>query len=903
MKKENQSKMLQRMLSLLVVRAPMLGRLKPALRALLRRPQAERELDEELRHHIEQQTEQNIRLGMNPEEASYAALRAFGGVEQAKELSRDARGVRWLEDLWQDLRYEARMLWKNPGFTLVAVITLALGIGANTAIFSLVEALLLRPLPYAEPDRLALLSDRGRGGERNNIPYPNFSDWRDRAQSFEGMASIRNQTLNLTGVDKPVSLRGRTVNWNFFHLLGVQPQLGRLFVAEDDRRGAARTALLSDGLWKAQFGGDPSVIGRKLMLDGESYEAIGVLPPGFEYFQADDVYVPIGPFLKPDGLMLRGVTMGLYALGRLRPGVTLAQANSELAGIAAQLEREYPADNKDRGTATAEPLQDVMSEGVRRSLWILLSSVGFILLIACINVANLLLVRAMARRKELTVRAALGAGRARIIRQLLTETAILSLLGGVIGLLLAWGGVRWLVALEPDWIPRVSELGINGTVLGFTILISILTGVIAGLLPALLASQTDLNEGLKEGLVAKFSTRRGWWRASPKLVVVELALSMVLLIGAGLMIKSFVRLMGVEKGFQPENVLTMKIRLSDSKYPRGSPQLLAYCRESLARLQTLPGVQSAALTTWLPLTGLTGKGALNIEGRPPWEGGKSPVVEISTVSPDYFRTLGMQMRAGRAFNDGDRADAPSVVIINETLARLFFPGEDPLGKRLDSFNPKSPWAAIVGVVADVKHLGLDEEVRPEIYFPYSQARVYVDPILVVRTAIEPDRLAVALRHEVAVGDPDQPVYEVMTMEQRLANSMAVRRNGMLLFGVFAAIALIIAAIGIYGVISYSVGQRTREIGVRMALGAERRDVLKLVLKQGLKLISAGVTIGLIASLALTRLMRNLLFEVSATDPPTFVVIALILIIAAVLACWVPARRATKVDPVVALRKD
>jgi predicted permease len=375
------------------------------------------------------------------------------------------------------------------------------------------------------------------------------------------------------------------------------------------------------------------------------------------------------------------------------------------------------------------------------------------------------------------------------------------------------------------------------------------------------------------------------------------------LIGAGLMIKSFLRLLGVEKGFQPENVLTIRVRPNDSKYPRGSQQRLTYCRELVERLQVLPGVQSAAFTSWLPLTGLGGRASLKIEGRPPWERGQVPIVEISTVSHDYFRTLGMQMRAGRVFNEADRADAPLVVIINETLAKRFFTGEDPLGKRLDSFKPKSPWAVIVGVVADVKHLGPDKEVRPELYFPDSQTGLYTDPVLAVRTTIEPARMAADVRREVAAGDPDQPVYEVMTMEQRLANSIALRRNSMLLFAIFAAMALIIAAIGIYGVISYSVSQRTREIGIRMALGAERRDVLKLVLKQGLKLISAGVTIGLIASLGLTRVMKNLLFEVSATDPPTFVVIALILTIIALLACWVPARRATKVDPVVALRND
>jgi putative ABC transport system permease protein len=911
MKKKKRTEISQMMLDLLIACAPMLSRLKPAMRALLRRQQVECELNEELRYHIEQQTEQNIRLGMSPEEARQAALKSFGGVEQTKERSRDARGVRWLEELWQDVRYGARMLAKSPGFTLVAVLTLALGIGANTAIFSVVHGILLKPLPHPDPDRIVTVALSFPLRKFGYLRASDYLDWREQSQSFTQIAGYDLRDASLTESGEAERLILGRVSADFFPLLGIKPLLGRDFRPEEEQPGSQRVALLSQRLWQRRFGSDPDMVGKTLMLDGNSFLVVGVmgfgirLPGGGGPFEVThlpdiDVWVPFVLNARED--MQRKYNDPISVIGRLKPDITLEQAQADLEVITRRIQQSYP-NIYEGAEVKVSKLSEQMVGDARLALRILSGAVAFVLLIACINVANLLLVRVMARRKELAVRAALGAGRARIIRQLLTETAILSLLGGVIGLLLAWSGVRWLVALEPDWIPRVSELGINGTVLGFTILISILTGVIAGLLPALLASQTDLNEGLKEGLVAKFSTRRGWWRASPTLVVVELALSLVLLIGAGLMIKSFVRLMGVEKGFRTENVLTMKIRLSDSKYPRGSPQLLAYCRESLARLQTLPGVQSAALTTWLPLTGLTGKGALNIEGRPPWEGGKSPVVEISTVSPDYFRTLGMQMRAGRAFNDGDRADAPRVVIINETLTRLFFPGEDPLGKRLDSFNPKSPWAAIVGVVADVKHLGLDEEVKPEIYFPYSQSGVYVDPILVVRTAIEPDRLAVALRREVAAGDPDQPIYEMMTMEQRLANSMAVRRNGMLLFGVFAAVALIIAAIGIYGVISYSVGQRTREIGIRMALGAERRDVLKLVLKQGLKLISAGVTIGLLASLALTRVMKNLLFEVSATDPPTFVLIALILTIVALLACWVPARRATKVDPIIALRND
>src|SRR5262245_12665472 len=887
----------------------MLSKLKTALRTLFRRPQAEYELDEELRYHIERQTEQYIRLGLKPEEALIAARMAFGGVEQAKERSRDARGVKWIEDLWQDLRYGVRMLVKTPGFTLVACLTLALGIGANTAIFSVVYGVLLKQLPYPNPDRIVTVTLMFPQRNIELLRARDYLDWREQSQSFAQLACYDTSETNLTGSGEAERLILGRVSTNFFPSLDITPLLGRGFLPGEDQPGGQRVMLLSQQLWQGRFSSDPNIVGKTLVLDGSGYLVVGVmasginLPGGVGFFEADyqpniDAWVPLVHNARDD----RREFFPVNVIGRLKPDVTLAQAQADLDVITDRIKQAYPAMYEGAHVKVSR-LSEHLVGNARLALLILSSAVVFVLMIACVNVVSLLLVRAMARRKELAVRAALGAGRARLIRQLLTETTILSFLGGVIGLLLAWGGIRWLVALEPDWIPRVKELGINGTVLGFTLLISILTGVITGLLPALLASRIDLNETLKEGLGTKFSNSRGWWRASPTLIVVELALSLVLLIGAGLMIKSFLRLLGVEKGFQPENVLTMRVRLNDSKYPRGSPQRLTYCRELVEHLQALSGVQSVAFTSWLPLTGLSGRAALRIEGRPPWENGIAPIVEISTVSSAYFRTLGMQLRAGRFFIEADHADAPRVVIINETLAMRFFPGEDPLGKRLDSFNPKSPWAVIVGVVANVKHLGPDKEVKPELYFPDSQTGLYTEPVLAVRTTIEPARMAADLRGEVAAIDPDQPIYEVMTMEQRLANSIALRRNSMLLFTIFAVIALIIAAIGIYGVISYSVSQRTHEIGIRMALGAERLDVLKLVFKQGLKLISAGITIGLIASLALTRLMKNLLFEVSATDPAIYGLIALLFVGVALIASYIPTRRATKVDPLQALRRE
>jgi putative ABC transport system permease protein len=877
----------------------MLSKLRMALRALLRKSEVEGELDEELQGHLDQQTEQNIRLGMNTEEARAAALKAFGGVEQAKERSRDACGARWIEDLWQDLRYGARMLLKNPGFTFVAVITLTLGIGANTAIFSLVEALLLRPLPYAEPDRLVLLSEKGRAGERNNIPYPNFIDWRERAQSFEGMASIRKQTLNLTGVDKPVSLRGRTVNWNFFHLLGVQPQLGRLFVAEDDRRGAARTALLSDGLWKSQFGGDPSVIGRKLTLDGEPYEAIGVLPPGFEYFQADDVYVPIGPFLKPDGLMQRGVSMGLYALGRLKPGVTLTQANSELAGIAAQLEREYPADNKGRG-AMAEPLQDVMSEGVRRSLWVLLGAVGFILLIACVNVANLLLARGADRQKEMALRLALGAGRGRIVRQLLSESMLIAILGGAFGALLGGWMLKGLLALAPGDVPQLNRVSLNMTVLLFTLMVSALTSVLCGLAPALHAARADLSAAMKEGGRSTAGAARDLTRKT--LLVVEVSLALVLLVGAGLLTRSMARLLGIDPGFNTENLLTMRLNLRSEAYT--APRRLALYDESLKRLDALPGAQGAALTRSLPIDGSDWGSSFRVAEKPAptdfWMAAMTP------ISANYFEVMGMRLLQGRAFTAADTAESPRVAVINEKLARRIWPGEDPIGKRLKTgagANPDqwNPWNEVVGVVADVKLEGLENDTPMQVYLPLRQRSASPTLWLVVRTAGEPLQAVAAVERTIHAVEKDLPVYSIRSMNQLLGSSLATRRLTLVLLAGFAALALLLAAVGVYGVTSYSVRQRTHELGIRMALGAQSGDVLMLVLRQGLKQVFIGVVIGLTAAFSLTRWMKSLLFEVRPTDPMTFAVIALLLMAVALLACWIPARRATKVNPIVALR--
>ncbi len=800
--------------------------------------------------------------------------------------------------MYQDLRYGLRMLLKHKGFTVVAALSLSLGIGANTAIFSLVYALLLRPLPYAEPGRLVMLSEKGRAGGRSHIAYPNFSDWRERARSFEGIASIRNQSFNLSGVDRPTQLRGRTVNWNFFQLLGVQPLLGRMFVEEDDRYGAARTALLSYEMWQERFGGEESVIGRKLLLNDDPYEVIGVLPPGFEYFQKDDLYTPIGLLLGPQSpLPNRGNTMGLFALARLKPGVGLEQANIEMAGIAAQLEREYSATNSGK-SAQAEALQDVMSEGVRQSLWALFGAAGFILLIACANVANLLLVRAAERHKEIALRLALGAHARRVIRQLLIESLLLALLGGALGTLVGRLALAGLLALAPSDVPQISRVSLDLTALLFTLGVAALTSLLCGLLPALSVARADLNASLKEGV--RSITSRDLTRKA--LLVVEVSLALVLLAGAGLLARSMARALSVDLGFNPDHLLSMRMSLPGEAYT--APRRQAIYDECLARVSVLPGVRSAGLTHSLPIDGVQWGSVFIAADLPAPPRDQLPNAAMIPVSANYFEAMGIRMLKGRGFSPADTAESSHVVIINETLARRIWPGEDPVGKRLKQGFPEdpNPWREVIGVVANVKMYGAELGVPRQIYLPLAQAS-QPSVSLVARTSGDPLQAAAAVERAVREVEKEAPVFAIRSMGQLLGNSLAQRRLTLTLLASFAALALILAGVGVYGVISYSVRQRTHEMGVRMALGAQRRDVLKLVLAQGLKLTLLGVGIGLPAALALTRWMESLLFGVRPTDPLTFTVIAVALTLVALVACWIPARRAAKADPMVALRRD
>ncbi len=797
-----------------------------------------------------------------------------------------------MNSLWQDLRYSLRTLWKRPGFALIAVAVLALGIGANTAIFSVVNAVLLRPLPYTDPARLVMLweNDTQEGNDRNPVAPANFADWQKQNGVCAELAYYAQPAgVNVTSGGEPERLIGAGVAPNIFTLLGAQPLRGRTFSASE---AAGTEVVISYGLWQRRFGGAPNVIGQHLTLDGDSFDVVGVMPPQFQLPEESELW-----WANLNGsLTTMRARHFLRVLGRLKSGVTLAQARADFATIARQLEQQYPDTNAGYGVNVIT-LQDQFVGSVRPALLVLLGAVAFVLLIACANVANLLLVRAAARQREMAIRAALGAGRLRLVRQLLTESMLLALTGGAAGLLLALWGVDLLAGLGAASIPRAEHIGVDGRVLGFTFLMTLLTGLIFGLVPAWAASKTDVQEALKEG--GRGATGRRGLRGL--LVVSELACALVLLTGAGLMIKSFLRLQAVAPGFDPGHVLTMQLSLPESKYA-AAPQVAAFYGQLVERVAALPGVRAAGAISRLPLAGDRSTSGLLVEGRPS-AAGQQEEVHFRVVTSDYFRALNIPLRAGRELGERDKPDAPQVVLINETMAHKYWPGADPIGKRVKlGPNAQGDWIAIAGVVGDVRNFGLDIDAKPEVYAPYQQSpqgRMR----LVLRVNGDPLSLVPAVRAAVRSLDPELPFSQVATMEQLLARSVAQRRLSVVLLGVFAGTALLLAALGLYGVMAYTVTQRTHEIGLRMALGAQAADVLRLILKQGLALAVIGVGVGLVAALALTRVLASLLYGVSTTDPLTFVGVPLLLIMVALIACYIPARRATKVDPMVALRYE
>ena len=810
-----------------------------------------------------------------------------------------------MTNLWQDIRYGLRTLRKSPGFTLVALLTVALGIGANTALFSVVNAVLLRPLPVAGPEALVnVWGTNPQGGEpRENASYPNFADWRAQQTVFAGVAAYVNTFATLTGDDTPEALDGLAVSPELFQTLGVRPALGRFFTAQETQADKA-PVVISQEFWRRRFGARADIVGQPVTLDGKPHTVVGVLPAGFKFpfdtVNAKDFWAPLDPADEMN--TKRGVGY-LRVIARLKPGVTLTQAQAEMDTIAARLAAQYPEHDEGHGLHLVATYEDVIG-GVRRPLLVLLGAVGFVLLIACANVANLLLARATRRRREIAVRAALGASRWRVVRQLLTESLLLSLAGGAAGLLLALWGVDALRGALPEDVPRVREIALDGRVLVFTLGVAVLTGLVFGLAPALAATRMDVNEALKEGARGTGGWRRN--RVRGFLVTAEVALSLMLLVGAGLLLKSFVRLREINPGFNPEHVLTFSVALPEARYENPAEQA-RFFRELLARTAAAPGVEASAGVFPLPFSGDHARGNFDIEGRAAENEGDSPNALSYIISPDYLRALAVPLRRGRAFDERDTPNASRVVLINETLARRYFAGQDPVGRHLivasiaDLAKPAT--CEIVGVVGDVKHDGLDAAPEAAYYLPYQQATLPFMTLVVRGAGGNPAALVAGARTSVAQLDKDLPVTDIKPMSDWLSASVAPRRFNMLLLGGFALLALCLAAVGIYGVMAYSVAQRTHEIGVRIALGAQTRDVLRLVVGQGMTLTLVGVAAGLLGALALTRVLATLLFGVTATDPLVFAGVTLLLALVALLACYIPARRAARVDPMIALRQE
>jgi len=805
-----------------------------------------------------------------------------------------------------DVRYAGRVLAKTPGFASVAVLTLAVGIGANTAIFSVANALLLRPLPYAQPDRLVVLSSerKASGEQQGPLSYPRFTLVQDRSRSFTGVAAFCNEVFNLTGRGDPEQIPAARVSWNFFDILGVPPALGRGFRAEEDTPGGEPVVLLSDGFWRRRFAADASVVGRSVTLDSKDYTVIGVLPADFRFALLGPKTDIFAPRVFDLNLMTPAQAQSgsgfLNYLARLRPGIGIAAARSEMDALAAQYRQEYPKfpDTDPDLTVRLGNLRDEMVANVRLAILILFGAVSLVLLIACANVASLLLSRALGRRREIAVRTAIGASRGALIRQLLTESLMLALLGGVLGALLSAWGTQTLAGMAESSLPRASEIRVDGAVLAFTAMISLFAGVVFGFVPALQISRADLNSVLRsEGRAATSGRRRN--RMRNLLVVSQVALSMVLLIGAGLLLRSFVQLRSAHPGFDARNVLTMNVALPQSRYSKGA-QMVAFSEELVRQLRALPGVQSAAVSSALPVTTTRQSPALP-EGQPQLPLPQRPLFNVQMSGPGYAATLRIPVLGGREFTQHDDAGAPLVAMVNQTTARRYWPNQNPIGKHVLLGRIPQP-IEVVGVLGDIRNVGVAADVAPEIYVPFAQ-RPWANIYLLVRTAGDPHMFVSAVRARVLALDHEQPVTAIQTLDELLESGAAQPRFTTFLLGTLSGTALLLAIVGIYGVIAYSVAERTQEMGIRIALGAERTDILRLVLGQGLVLALSGIAIGLATSLALTRLLGSLLYRVSVTDPVTFGAGAVLFAGVAMLASYLPALRATRVDPLIALRNE
>ena len=874
---------------------------------LFTRRRADRELDAEIGAHLALLQEEFERRGLSPEQARREARLKLGGIEQARESHREARTFHWLEILAQDTRFALRMMCKNPGFTTVTILTLALGIGANTAIFSIVNGVLLRPLPYPQPNHLVTVWGRfagiGAPGDRNYISAPEFADIQQLNHSLSYVAAMTGSAFNVAVGDRPFRASGALVSPGLFPMLGVRPLLGRLFTPDEAQPGRDQEVLLGYGLWMSRFGADPNIVGKTLQLNGHSKIVVGVLPRGYDYPLQTEMWQPLA-FTPDDMAPNNRGSHGLLVLARIKQGVTLAQARSDMEAAAGKMIAQNPAYHykEVNFTLLLVPLLDQMVGDSRSALWILCGAVGFVLLIACVNIAGLLLGRGSAREREMAIRTALGAGPGRIVRQLLTESLLLAGIGGVAGLILAPLALHEIASIGNVALPRMADVKIDAWVLLFTIAITVLTGILFGFFPAWHSARGVPFEDLKEG-GRTAGEGRSSGRIRQVLVICETALSVVLLVGAGLLMHSFLRVLGVDPGFHADRVLTMRIGLPANIYSKPQ-QVSAFYAEVLRRIDRLPGVEAAGAASALPLSGMGGSGTTTIDTQAVSMERRSPEADWRPVTPGYFEAIGMTLLRGRAFTQEDSENSAPVAIIDDTLVRTFFPNEDPIGKRLHlgGRNSQNPWRTIVGVVSHVNYRELEAPSRVQVYWPLAQQPRNVMS-LAIRTSVNPLSLSGAVQNEILAIDPNEPVDQIRTMEQLRSDWLSQRFLALLLVGLFAAIAAILAAMGIYGVMSYAVARRTHEMGIRIALGAEPGDIVRMVLSQGTALTGIGLCAGIVAAFGLTRLMSSLLYGVAATDPLAYVGGAALLGLVALSACYIPARRAMRVDPMVALRHE